>query len=93
MAQSLNTKKQDDDIPKEFFIQNFRFQNGGLVHVTINFDSLFRRLLASTTKTDYIAPSLSSMRTQTYKCFSTSTPCPARNQKLETNKRRGAEIM
>jgi hypothetical protein len=30
MAQSLNTKGQDDDIPKYFFFENLCFENGGL---------------------------------------------------------------
>ena len=43
-----------------------RFENGGLGHVTIIFDSVWHRLLFGTTETNYTAPSLSSLRTQPY---------------------------
>ena len=46
------------------FIRIFYLKNGRLGQVTINFDSVWHRLLFSTTKANYTAPSLSSMRTQ-----------------------------
>jgi hypothetical protein len=57
-------KSQDDDIPKDFFIENFDLKNGGLSHVTINFDSGSRRLLISTAETNYAACSIVALRTQ-----------------------------
>jgi len=47
----------------------FDFKNGGLCHITINFDSLFRRLLASTTETNYTAFCSRSQRSQPYQNF------------------------
>ena len=52
---ALYRKSQDDDTPKDILIEFFSNQDGGLGHITINFDSLFRRLLASTTETNYVA--------------------------------------
>ena len=48
------------------FIRISDLKNGGLGHVTINFDSVLRRLLFSTTQTNSTVPSLSSLRTQPY---------------------------
>ena len=45
-------KSQDDDIPKDFFIENFDLKMVDLKMVTTHFDSLFRRLLGSTTETN-----------------------------------------
>ena len=58
IAQSLNTKVKMMTSQKMSLFGFFDFKNGGLCHITINFDSLFRRLLASTTETNYTRSAL-----------------------------------
>ena len=55
-------KSQDDDIPKISLLRFFDLKNGGLSHITINFDSRSRRLLISMAETDCIALEHSSLQ-------------------------------
>ena len=70
--------------PNISLLRFFVFKNGGLCHVTIKFDSLFRRLLDSTTETNYTAVGSRPLRTRpckTYLSYVTGQPArPSRTR-------------
>ena len=62
------------------------FENGGLSHITINFGSALRRLLASTTETNYVARENSLLRCQPSENFSPICQPSSRKDPLKTKR-------